>query len=241
MVQRRASTASQPNLGPARPQNLRRVSSSSSMSNRTFRRDQSPRRPATSSGPVDDEPPPLPSMPPGYTPTQPKAAPSTRRSVSMGPPVRPMSPPKRTGARGISVDREATRSPPRPVSSRGNGLTTVPELERPASRSSINFSYPMNARPNSPSPPPSPPTRREPVSLAQQLSSGGSPSQAPNRPVKRTRSIVEKRHSSAPAFPAQPPVGTAVAAAQAAIVPSSSGQAPASPRPVLIRRPTTVP
>ena len=211
------------------------------MSNRTFRRDQSPRRPATSSGPVDDEPPPLPSMPPGYTPTQPKAAPSTRRSVSMGPPVRPMSPPKRTGARGISVDREATRSPPRPVSSRGNGLTTVPELERPASRSSINFSYPMNARPNSPSPPPSPPTRREPVSLAQQLSSGGSPSQAPNRPVKRTRSIVEKRHSSAPAFPAQPPVGTAVAAAQAAIVPSSSGQAPASPRPVLIRRPTTVP
>lgn len=155
--------------------------------------------------------------------------------------MRPMSPPKRTGARGISVDREATRSPTRPVSSRGNGLTTVPELERPASRSSINFSYPMNARPNSPSPPASPPTRREPVSLAQQLSSGGPPSQAPNRPIKRTRGITEKRHSSAPAFPAQPPVGTAVAAAQAAIVPSSSGQAPASSRPVLIKRPTTVP
>lgn len=242
MVQRRASTTSQPNLGPARPQNLRRVSSSSSMSNRSFRRDQSPRRPATSSGPVDDDAPPLPSMPPGYTPTLPKAAPSTRRSVSMGPPARPMSPPKRTGARGMSVDREATRSPPRPVSSRGNGLTTVPELERPASRSgSINFSYPMNARPNSPSPPPSPPTRREPVSLAQQLSSGGPPSQAPNRPVKRTRSIAEKRHSSAPAFPAQRPVGTAVAAAQAAIVPSSPGQATASSRPVLIKRPTTVP
>lgn len=209
------------------------------MSNRTFRRDQSPCRPATSSGPGDV--PPLPSMPPQYTPTPQKPFPSsTRRSVSMQPPMRPMSPPRRTGARGISVDREAMRSPVRPVSSRGHGLSTVPELERSASRNSINFSYPMNSRPNSPSPPPSPPIRREvSTSLAQQLSESPG-SQAGNRLVKG-RGPTDKRNTGT-AGAGQP--RTAVAAAQAAILPvptSTQDQMPSPPRPVMVKRPSTVP
>ena len=138
------------------------------------------------------------------------------------------------------MDREAMRSPVRPVSSRGHGLSTVPELERSASRNSINFSYPMNSRPNSPSPPPSPPIRREvSTSLAQQLSESPG-SQAGNRLVKG-RGPTDKRNTGT-AGAGQP--RTAVAAAQAAILPvptSTQDQMPSPPRPVMVKRPSTVP
>lgn len=135
----------------------------------------------------------------------------------------------------MSVGPAVMRSPPR-----SNGLGTVHELERSASRNSINFSYPMNSRPNSPSPPPSPEYQHQvPTSLAEQLSPSGSPAfKTANKP--RMRATAGKRQSTE----AQPAVGTAVAAAQAAIVPGATStreQAPAPSRPVMIKRPSTVP
>lgn len=135
----------------------------------------------------------------------------------------------------MSVGPAVMRSPPR-----SNGLGTVHELERSASRNSINFSYPMNSRPNSPSLPPSPEYQRQvPTSLAEQLSPPGSPvPKTANMP--RTRAAADKRRSTG----AQPSVGTAVAAAQAAIVPGATStreQAPAPSRPVMVKRPSTVP
>lgn len=267
MLQRRASVTSQPDLKPSLgttsppPQSLRRTSSSSSMSNRTFRREQSPGRPVANSRPgsgsLNDAPPPLPAMPPDYT-TRKQAS---GRSLSMGPPARVTSPPpKQQGhhTRGLSVDRGARKSPPMSPS-----LGTVPELERSTSRNSINFSYPMNARPNSSTPPPSPPNRRpRPVSasLAQQVSSESPRAPGPaaaaaaaphqqhqqqqvtNSPAKITKT---RRHfSTGTVGPAQPSVGTAVAAAQAAIVPNVTAprvQAPAPSRPVIVKRPSVVP
>lgn len=153
--------------------------------------------------------------------------------------MRTMSPPRRMGTRGMSVGPAVTRNPTRSVSGRANGLGTVHELERSASRNSINFSYPMNSRPNSPSLPPSPQHRRQvPTSLAEQLSSPESPAHKPVRTA--TKSVASKRQSTG----AQSQVGTAVAAAQAAIVPGATGtreQAPAPSRPVMIKRPSTVP
>lgn len=134
----------------------------------------------------------------------------------------------------MSVGPAVARSP-----TGSNGLGTVHELERSGSRNSINFSYPMASRPTSPSPPPSPQYQRPvPTSLAEQLSPSGSPvSKTANIP--RTKVAADKRHS----IGAQPSVGTAVAAAQAAIVPSATGtreQAPAPSRPVMVKRPSTV-
>ncbi|KAJ5104946.1 hypothetical protein NUU61_002293 [Penicillium alfredii] len=154
MVQRRASTQSQASPIVTRRSasvsgTLRRSNSSSSMTARTFR-EQSPHRPISSSGPVDV--PPLPSLPAQY---EPRKLPS-RRAVSMEPTARlpPGSPksPQRSGVRGVSVDRErdrgsAAHSAPH---HRVTSLSTVPEVERPVSRGSVNFSYPMGVRPNSP-------------------------------------------------------------------------------------------
>ncbi|KAJ5836682.1 hypothetical protein N7447_002708 [Penicillium robsamsonii] len=156
MVQRRNSTQSQINpLGGRRSASvggtLRRSSSNSSMSARTFR-DQSPNRPATSSGPVRPAPvpvdvPPLPTLPTQFTP---RKLPS-RRALSMGPSMRsPPSSPPRAGARGM--DREYGRGSPIQLAThqRVTSLGTVPELERSASRNSVNFSYPLGSRPTSP-------------------------------------------------------------------------------------------
>lgn len=104
----------------------------------------------------------------------------------------------------------------------------------------------MNSRPNSP--PPSPPGHRGPASasLAQKISPGSSP---------RSQVTEDRRlPSTGTAKAAQPPVGTAVAAAQAAIIPGaavSRNQAPAPApapapvsvpsRPTAIRQPPVVP
>ncbi|KGO72000.1 hypothetical protein PEX1_033060 [Penicillium expansum] len=156
MVQRRSSTHSQINpVGGRRSASvsatLRRSSSNSSMSARTFR-DQSPHRPATSSGPVGSGPapidvPPLPSLPTQFSP---RKLPN-RRAMSMEPSMRsPPSSPPRAGMRG--VDREHARGSPIQLAThqRITSLGTVPELERSASRNSVNFSYPMGSRPTSP-------------------------------------------------------------------------------------------
>ncbi|KAI2733693.1 hypothetical protein CBS147332_708 [Penicillium roqueforti] len=156
MVQRRTSIQSQANPVNGRRSasvsaTLRRSSSNSSMSARTFR-DQSPHRPATSSGPVGPgaipvDVPPLPTLPTKFSP---RKLPN-RRAVSMEPSMRssPSSSP-RSGVRG--VDREHGRRPPiQPTTyQRVTSLGTVPEMERSTSRNSVNFSYPMGSRPTSP-------------------------------------------------------------------------------------------
>ncbi|KOS45234.1 hypothetical protein ACN38_g3873 [Penicillium nordicum] len=156
MVQRRSSTQSQVNPVSGRRSasvggTLHRSSSNSSMSARTFR-DQSPHRPATSSGPVGPGPiptnvPPLPTLPTQFS--QRKLP--NRRAMSMEPSMRsPPSSPPRSGMRG--VDREHGRGSPIQVAThqRVTSLGTVPELERSASRNSVNFSYPLGSRPISP-------------------------------------------------------------------------------------------
>ncbi|CAG8899759.1 unnamed protein product [Penicillium egyptiacum] len=156
MVQRRTSTQSQVNPVSGRRSasvsvTLRRSSSNSSMSARTFR-DQSPHRPATSSGPVGPVAPPVDVPPLPALPTQfsSRKMPS-RRAMSMEPSMRsPPSSPPRSGVRG--VDREHGRGSPIQLAThqRVTGLGTVPELERSTSRNSVNFSYPMGSRPTSP-------------------------------------------------------------------------------------------
>ncbi|CAP94981.1 hypothetical protein E8E15_002970 [Penicillium rubens] len=156
MVQRRSSTQSQVNpVGGRRSASvsgtLRRSSSNGSMSARTFR-DQSPHRPATSSGPLGPAAPPVDVPPLPALPTQfsSRKLPN-RRAMSVEPSMRsPPSSPPRSGMRG--VDREHGRGSPIQLAThqRVTGLGTVPELERSASRNSVNFSYPMGSRPTSP-------------------------------------------------------------------------------------------
>ncbi|RJE25108.1 hypothetical protein PHISCL_02579 [Aspergillus sclerotialis] len=213
MLQRRASL-SQTSLITARPgsrNGLRRSTSSTSMTSRTFR-DQSLGRPATSSGPVGV--PPVPSIPPEVAARRA----GNRRSVSVDATMRPSAtPPKSPSARAISEDREVRPSTGH-SSIRSKGLTTVPEVERSASRASINFSYPMNAGANSPSPPPvsfnrelktpSPLGERSPHTMpARSVSLSG------GKPV--TRRSVGLGPGEKNSFAGGKP-GTAVAAAQAA-------------------------
>jgi hypothetical protein len=147
MVQRRASTQTQVSpVGGRRSASvsgtLRRSSSNSSMTARTFR-DQSPHRPATSSGPVDV--PPLPNLPSHYA----SRKPPNGRAMSMGPSMRsPPSSPPRAGR----VNRDQGRGSPIHIDThqRVTSLGTVPELERSTSRISANFSYPNLSRPTSP-------------------------------------------------------------------------------------------
>ncbi|GLA22720.1 hypothetical protein AnigIFM63326_005194 [Aspergillus niger] len=215
MMQRRASVSSQasgvPSLRPTSRNGLRRANSSASMSTRTFR-DQSPRRPASSSGPVDNAPP-LPSIPQVYSARNNNA----QRSVSVGPSQRPSPRGKAPAGRGMSVDRGLATQP----AMRAPGSTPSPELRRPASRNSVNFSYPMNSRPNSPEGSPNALDRRDAstsISLAGQLSSPESPKVKNSSPrsVRTTRSM-----GVTPGSPSRGPQssGTAVAAAQAAVVP----------------------
>ncbi|RAK98847.1 uncharacterized protein BO80DRAFT_411417 [Aspergillus ibericus CBS 121593] len=233
MMQRRASVSSQasgvPSLRPTSRNGLRRANSSASMSTRTFR-DQSPRRPASSSGPVDVAPP-LPSIPREYTARNTKG----QRSTSVGPAQRPSPRAKPAAGRGMSVDRgSATRPAPR--------ATPSPDLRRPGSRNSVNFSYPMNSRPNSPDGPANALDRRDAsasipgrgaqsvgtavaaaqaaiVPRMQDITQIHTPPAAPRIPVPREQTIPDQVHSQ----PAAPP----------------EQKQPA--RPHLVKRPSTVP
>ncbi|KAJ6107844.1 hypothetical protein N7523_009167 [Penicillium sp. IBT 18751x] len=142
MVQRRASSQSQANPLAGRRSasvsgSLRRTSSSGSMTARSFR-DPSPRRPSTSSGPINHSlvnAPPLPSVPTQYA----NGKLQNRRSMSMQPQMRtpPASPPRAmVGEKGGSAVYSAHN--------RLSNLGTVPETDRPNSRSSVNFSRPIS-------------------------------------------------------------------------------------------------
>ncbi|PIG82409.1 hypothetical protein AARAC_011712 [Aspergillus arachidicola] len=220
MIQRRASVASQSSIaGSLRPSSqntLRRANSSSSMSNRTFR-DQSPRRPASSSGPVPIAPP-IPSIPREYA----TRTPPNRRSVSVGPSLRPTSPVRRQpSGRGVSVDPAARGSASR-SSAHGHELDQIPELQRAGSRNSINFSYPMNSRPNSPTLTSEPLDRRDTSAYSE------------IRPADRQYFCAEEDKGGLSGSPGRgvQPADTAILAAQAAIVPRSEEAAyqPSPPR-----------
>ncbi|KGO68953.1 hypothetical protein PITC_077820 [Penicillium italicum] len=227
MVQRRSSTQSQVNpVGGRRSASvsatLRRSSSNTSMSARTFR-DQSPHRPATSSGPVGSGPapidvPPLPSLPTQFSP---RKLPN-RRATSMEPSMRsPPSSPLRAGLRG--VDREHGRGSPIQLAThqRVTSLGTVPESERSASRNSVNFSYPMGSRPTSPSAM----SENNPMSLhdaIQESIAWDSDKYPKGKPRAQPSGGLEE---SPGAKRSGPLVGTADAAAQAVGVPKDSPNA----------------
>ncbi|KAI9045325.1 uncharacterized protein KD926_008751 [Aspergillus affinis] len=254
MLQRQSSVSSQPSASaplrsPSRT-SLRRSNSSNSMSTRTFR-EQSPRRPLSSSGPGPvNNAPPIPSIPKEY---KGRDAP-VRRSVSVGVPMRSSPPAKHPSGRGGSVDRENMRTG-------SPSLYTVPEAQRTGSRSSVNFSYPINSRPTSPSHSPEAPDGRDVSTgalLADRLA-GLDASKGPSIPSQTANTSARRRtRSSSPGSPGKgtPPVTTAVAAAQAAIVPPSPPATtehrepeprdtresiPGSPsRPALMKRPSVV-
>ncbi|KAA8647112.1 hypothetical protein EYZ11_009372 [Aspergillus tanneri] len=214
-------------LRPASRNDLRRSNSSSSMSTRTFR-EQSPRRPVSSSGSLDNMPP-IPSIPKEYAPAR---STPVRRSVSVGPSTRSSPPVKCPSGRGASMDRENMRcGSPR--------LTPVPEIQRAGSRNSINFSYPMSSRPTSPSIPPDAldiPDTSIGASLADKLSTLATSQPQSSLSQTANTSARQRTRNPSPGSPgkAAPPVTTAVAAAQAAIVPRSdegaSPQTPSAPR-----------
>lgn len=198
------------------------------MTARTFR-EPSPRRPVSSSDPLYTTPvdvPPLPSLPSQYANR--KLPP--RRAMSMQPQTRspPITPP-RSAARGASSDRgREGSSGVHSAHHRLSSLSTVPELERPTSRGSINFSRPI-----------SPPATLEsrPLSLdatairdvpaAEIVGVQQSISRVPEKPnITRTRAQAGgSSESTRPMKSAAAPIGTAVAAAQAASVQKATPRA----------------
>ncbi|KAJ5176651.1 uncharacterized protein N7482_002528 [Penicillium canariense] len=238
MANRRASMQSPTNLAAGRRSAsvsgpLRRTNSSSSMTARTFR-EPSPNRPSTSSGPADqrDVPvdvPPLPSLPTKYVPKYvPRNGPN-RRAVSMDPAMR--SPPASPRARGANVDRAQDGVPAILPSTHGriNSLGTVPETDRPSSRNSINFSYPMGARAISPtSPLENQMTSLDPASV-REVPSEEEPSMrqpgSENSGNTGSRTHAVGMEGSRASKPAGASVSTAVAAAQAVSGQKSSPKA----------------
>ncbi|KAJ0416269.1 hypothetical protein BJY00DRAFT_235835 [Aspergillus carlsbadensis] len=225
MLQRKSSISSQPAtsgspiLRPSSRNGLRRVNSSGSMSARTFR-DQSPGRPTSSYG-TPGAPavaPPLPAIPKEFTGRNNQS----RRSVSLGPTV--WSSTSRTQA------PEEKTSDIKPLERLSDSPTpgarkTSPEHQRSESRNSINFSYPMNSRANSPTIPSGYPDRREEViaggrngrSTSEEASHNKRPLAEPGKAVR------QQTHGTGPASPGSPgrnqrTAGTALLAAQAAIV-----------------------
>lgn len=143
MLQRQLSNSSR-GSAPGGPRGghqpaLHRTPSSGSMSSRTFR-EPSPRRPQTSSG--ETHHPPIPPLPEGL--------PDRRRSISLQPTRGTSQSTSRPSGRGGSVDRRSTAAVAEPTSPRGPRSGSSLELDRPGSRTSINFSYPTHARPTSP-------------------------------------------------------------------------------------------
>lgn len=176
MLQRQNSTSSCGEDG----RQLQRRSSSGSMTNRTFRTP-SPNRPSQSL--TLEELPPIPPVPKAYNNDS-----HHRRAASMEPSMRVMSPPpSKKGGRVTSLDRA-------PVSSqkvqqmqqeqRQTSLKDENELERSASRGSINFSYPTGARPISP-PAPRPLSPILPPSINGISREAANDVRVANQPVKR--------------------------------------------------------
>ena len=212
------------------------------MTERTFR-SPSPNRPGSSSGPSSQGAPPVPPLPEQYGDGSGKGH---RRSSSLDPIQRVFSPPPKTpGGRGVSLDRAGRSSlPPRPKSSgqalgnineesaparrpktSGGPVARFQEPERADSRNSLNFSYPLNARPNSP-PPASPqsPTLGFSRTAAQKVTSNPKPNgitagemdnvqqsiaNAANAPVKKKKKQVPEGIHLASGSVIGKPMGTA--------------------------------
>ncbi|KAL4872471.1 hypothetical protein BDV12DRAFT_144030 [Aspergillus spectabilis] len=232
MLQRKSSISSQPVGSPTlRPttNGLRRVNSSGSMSARTFR-DQSPGRPTSSYSTMSTPAvaPPLPAIPPEYNGRRNQS----RRSVSMGPSVWSSNSHTQAAELPRSIKSPVTEpDSPRPVVTPDAG-TSSPH-QRSESRNSINFSYPMNSRTNSPTIPAGFPDRRDP---AIEASHNRRPSAQPNKAGRQqTQTVGPDSPGRVPR-----PVVTALAAAQA--VTGTRNEEPITPpvssRPVRHREPT---
>lgn len=190
------------------------------MTARTFR-EPSPRRPVSSSDPIHtppDDVPPLPSLPSQYANR--KLPP--RRAMSMQPQARsPPTTPPRSAARGASSDRgREGSSGVHAAHHRLSSLSTVPELERPTSRGSINFSRPI-----------SPPATLEGRPLGLDATAVRDVAPAVSR-VREKPNITRPRaqaggssESMRPMKSAAVPIGTAAAAAQAASVQKATTRA----------------
>ncbi|KAL2820515.1 hypothetical protein BDW59DRAFT_150857 [Aspergillus cavernicola] len=228
MLQRQASLSSQsggsPSLRPSSRNGLRRVNSSGSMAARTFR-DQSPHRP-TSSYSTMSAPgiaPPLPSIPPQYN----ARTNQERRSVSLGPHVWSSTPHTQASGGPINVNSPAAE-PESPQSGAGPGVGQAsPGHQRSESRNSINFSYPMNSRTNSPTIPSGFPDRRD-EAIGALRNDHATQMDVPHnkRPIAQPNKVGRQ---PGPGSPGRSPraVGTALAAAQAAIV--TRGDEPSTP------------
>ncbi|MCJ1286097.1 hypothetical protein MMC26_005440 [Xylographa opegraphella] len=160
MLQRQSSISSNGSApGKAgRPGGLLRQTSSGSMTERTFREPSPARRPQSRAR--EDVPPPMPPMPArlkAHISPPPLPAKSERRPASVEPPERMGSPPpKLPGGRGVSLDRGPGVLPGRlkkVTGQRNSSLINVPEIERPSSRASINYSRPMSPQSTSPTSP----------------------------------------------------------------------------------------
>ncbi|KAI9372548.1 hypothetical protein BJX61DRAFT_542569 [Aspergillus egyptiacus] len=216
MLQRQASVSSQPagplSLRPSSRNGLRRVNSSGSMTTRTFR-EQSPRRPTSSYSTMSSPPvaPPLPSIPPEYAARKNR----NRRAVSLGPQVWPSNPDIQATETGTSlksqaVEPDSARSPASPGPSK-----VLPGHQRSESRNSINFSYPMNSRTNSPT------YHREEATSVLQIDHSTPANTSHKRHVSQTsNNSRQQTYGTAPAAPDKGPraTGTALLAAQAASV-----------------------
>ncbi|KAL3430333.1 hypothetical protein BDV09DRAFT_178794 [Aspergillus tetrazonus] len=208
MLQRRSSLSSQPvgsaTLRPSSRNGLRRSNSSASMSARTFR-DQSPGRPSSSYSTMSTPAvvPPLPSIPPEFSGRKNQP----RRSVSLGPSaLPPTSRTRQTEARRNVTSPTNVPDSPRGVAS-SEASPSSPPHQRSESRNSINFSYPMNSRTNSPTIPSGFHDRQDSAaSAATSLNQRSSAQYHQN-----------KTHAAAPGSPARStrPVTSALAAAQA--------------------------
>ncbi|KAL4821151.1 hypothetical protein BDW67DRAFT_152206 [Aspergillus spinulosporus] len=208
MLERRSSLSSQPvgsaTLRPSSHNGLRRSNSSASMSARTFR-DQSPGRPSSSYSTMSTPAvvPPLPSIPPEFSGRRNQS----RRSVSLGPSAMPQSSRTRQteGRRSVTSPTNVPDSPRAVASSEAS--PSSPLHQRSESRSSINFSYPMNSRTNSPTLPSGFHDRQDSTaSAAASLNQRSSAQYHKN-----------KTQAAAPGSPARSsrPVTSALAAAQA--------------------------
>ncbi len=247
-MQRRGSVSSNGNP-PERPGLLRRTSSGS-MTERTFR-DPSPNRPASSHGPYprNDDTPPVPALPKNIqqalspVPAQQKAA---RRAASVEPMQRVSSPPpsQLVGGRGVSLDRKPGNNKPSKGGSqaRMTSLSSVGELERPGSRSSVNFSRPMSPQ-NLPttSPPAGGRVRSPPPSKSTGVA--GLPNGEVERilesiqetvatPIKRTKKATAKGTADGSHPTKSTPMGTAQAAALLATPQRQRVSSNPSPNPV---------
>ncbi|KAL3473942.1 hypothetical protein BJX99DRAFT_272011 [Aspergillus californicus] len=220
MLQRQSSISSQPggspSLRPSSRNGLRRVNSSGSMAARTFR-DQSPGRPTSSYSTMSTPAiaPPLPSIPPRYSAQNNQK----RRSVSLGPSV--WSPNSNAPAREMTRTSPPRIEPdsPRSVSSPGVAKP-IPDHQRSESRNSINFSYPMHSRTNSPTIP-SGFTHRRDEAIGTQRNDHTTPTSAShNRRISAQPNKVGRS-------PVQAAGGTALAAAQAVTV--TRGDEPSTP------------